>query len=657
MSIGPQITKEEKEDKIILPYKLYKLQEKYAEEITNIVSDGGVLLMEAGTGFGKTIANLYGSLLAKENGIRDYIIYLSKTHQQNRQIIKELRKLNSVNADMSYYAVQLASRSQLCHVKDVRDAPFNSIAIELCQKHRKDRRKTRSYEDCISTLKKAKTGGFKVPIPLIADLSDLRKLSDKYGGCAYLTARDLIPSMDIIVGHYYYFLSESIREAAGLPDENVTLILDEGHNLEDVCCNLMSRRIDSNVVIRAIEELDYIKNTKLDNFIQKFLLFIRSLDSYLEKGDVLPLSIARFTKDIESFSIDKEAIKVFQFEYSLLREDLLKVLKRKYKREVVNTNIDRISAFLEVIYFSPTDYGIVLERRKLSTRTILQVRIECLNPALLFLRAKKLANSVIICSGTLSPLELTAELLGVKNEAKFKAWGSVINPTNVRLFVIPKSPSTRVLSTSYHTRKNLSLFDDYRESILRITKQIPGGTLVFFPSYSLLEQVNLPSRFKDLKIFSEVRNSRENELVIEDYKSQIDISGQAVLAGVFGGKLSEGADFPGKYTRAIIVCGIPYAPVKDPLVTLKKAFYDSIRQGLGTDWYRAEAFRKVSQGLGRGWRGRDDYAMGFLLDNRFTSPQALKMLPMWLKNRTSVAKDWLSIDDSIELFFNKHDTK
>ena len=71
------------------PVSFYTLQKRYIQEVSETIANNGILLIEAGTGFGKTLANLYGSLNTLFPDKRPQIIYLSKTHKQNEQVINE----------------------------------------------------------------------------------------------------------------------------------------------------------------------------------------------------------------------------------------------------------------------------------------------------------------------------------------------------------------------------------------------------------------------------------------------------------------------------------------------------------------------------------------------------------------------------------------
>lgn len=74
----------------------------------------------------------------------------------------------------------------------------------------------------------------------------------------------------------------------------------------------------------------------------------------------------------------------------------------------------------------------------------------------------------------------------------------------------------------------------------------------------------------------------------------------ALLLAVMRGRSSEGVDFLDDCARAVVVVGIPYPPLYETTVRLKRAFNQdhAALLGSGDDWYAAEAFRAVNQAIG-----------------------------------------------------------
>lgn len=53
------------------------------------------------------------------------------------------------------------------------------------------------------------------------------------------------------------------------------------------------------------------------------------------------------------------------------------------------------------------------------------------------------------------------------------------------------------------------------------------------------------------------------------------------MAGVCRGKLSEGIDFSDDAARCVIVIGIPYPPLSDPRIIMKKHYLDTNKRTAG----------------------------------------------------------------------------
>lgn len=73
-----------------------------------------------------------------------------------------------------------------------------------------------------------------------------------------------------------------------------------------------------------------------------------------------------------------------------------------------------------------------------------------------------------------------------------------------------------------------------------------------------------------------------------------------MLLAVIRGRSSEGVDFLDDCARSVVVVGIPYPPLYETSVRLKRVFNHDHEAllGSGDDWYAAEAFRAVNQAIG-----------------------------------------------------------
>eukprot|EP00004_Rigifila_ramosa_P014531 TRINITY_DN3311_c0_g1_i2.p1 TRINITY_DN3311_c0_g1~~TRINITY_DN3311_c0_g1_i2.p1 ORF type:complete len:416 (-),score=70.62 TRINITY_DN3311_c0_g1_i2:39-1286(-) len=132
----------------------------------------------------------------------------------------------------------------------------------------------------------------------------------------------------------------------------------------------------------------------------------------------------------------------------------------------------------------------------------------------------------------------------------------------------------------------------------------------------------------------EPRESSKLQETMEEYYSLLKDRSRngAVFFAVCRGKVSEGLDFANENGRAVVVTGLPYPPVADPKVKLKRLVLDETHTGLsGSEWYAQQAMRAVNQAVGRVIRHRKDYGAIILCDERFAQPNTVAQLSLWLR--------------------------
>lgn len=182
-------------------------------------------------------------------------------------------------------------------------------------------------------------------------------------------------------------------------------------------------------------------------------------------------------------------------------------------------------------------------------------------------------------------------------------------------------------------------------TILKFSKVVPEGLLVFFVAYSVMDNcIQFWERNgiynaidKEKTIFIEPRNKTELKKAMTDYYTKIneENSNGAIFMAVLRAKVSEGLDFADMYGRAVIITGLPFGPIKDPKIILKKKYLNDNRTTenrmlSGQEWYTLDAVRAVNQAIGRVIRHKDDYGAILLCDVRFMCNQ--KNISSWIKN-------------------------
>ena len=291
----------------------------------------------------------------------------------------------------------------------------------------------------------------------------------------------------------------------------------------------------------------------------------------------------------------------------------------------------------------------------------------CMNPAVAFEEIAKQTHSIILASGTLSPLDSFATELGVEFKIRLEA-KHVIN-TKKQLWVGALGHGGKrgtSLKANYANTKTDQYKDALGDVFLRSIGKIPGGVLVFFPSYGLM--ANVIQRWEDTgdidrietfkKCFQEPKGGGKEQLekILTEYRQKAATTG-AILFAVFRGKISEGVDFSDHNARAVFIVGIPYPAWKDLKVVQKREYQDKRMKSkestiTGSQWYSQQAFRALNQALGRCIRHRHDYGAIFLLDSRYcNAPNVINQLSKWVRPSVETYKSNTRAMHDVEQFF------
>lgn len=615
------------------------------------------------------------------------IIYSSRTHSQLSQAVQELKRTNYAHVKMAI----IGSRDQLCTHPDVSKEENTSVKISMCQAlvkgracylHRNIERKKDDHAFTDAG---------------VMDIEDLIKVSEKLKVCPYFMSRELKQSADIIFMPYNYLLDPRTRRQQDVDIANSIVILDEGHNVEKICEESASYSLTSTEVAMCITEITevmkiFAENPVMDfgdpdsdkkkDFTENELIMMKEMLLNLEKViDDIPLTQkdkteAPFPGEYIFDLLGKATIttETYPLYYSLV-EQIVQYLNAL--RDSTDGPFQRTGASLEklanffrtVFYFERKTYEehvgsvrecykvfVTLEKPKPTFRKNSWlsatnndtkpggkvVNFWCFNPGY---GMKGLLNlgvhSIIVTSGTLSPLPPLISELGIPINITLEN-KHVITKEQVFVSVIRSGPDNEPLISTFKNRGNDAYLTSLGRTIANFARIIPEGLLVFFPSYTVLnqckehwEQSGIWNQiFSQKEIFVEPQGKRQLKEVMDNYYSRIYQPGSkgACFLAVCRGKVSEGLDFADQNGRAVILTGLPYPPFYDPRVVMKREYLDKNKKKVtGHNWYQLEATRAVNQAVGRVIRHRNDYGAVLFCDSRFADPQVKQQMSAWLR--------------------------
>ena len=583
----------------LFPYKPYNQQLEFMNDIKNIVGNKGILIAEACNGFGKTVSAL-ASLLP----IGHKIIYVTRTHEQVRQVLLEVERINQ-NSESTFSAVNLASRQHLCLNEKCRSLSALD-ASEACR--------------LLNEAKKCpfkKESGLSSFIPSVLSIQKLRSQGRVRRVCPYFLARRAAENCTLIVAPYQYVFNEKIRSSIKLELNDKFLVFDEAHNADQISQDVLSDTLSERSLDIARKELERVESSNI---------FIDDLEVYLKRkvsGNIVTESGFKLHEELKNVLKVK---KLTSFTDSL--SDVVDKI-RNYKVQQEDYPVcylNGILKFLSLVESSPSNSYVAVFKRTFYGFN--RVDYKCLDPSLAIKPVIEEAYGSLIMSGTLSPIQFFTEILELE-KAQTRTYTAIANPENVHT-IIDTSVTTRF------SERNERMIQRYGDQISQLIVKIPNGVLIFFPQRKfMMDCLKVWRRrgiiigseayltFKGKNVFVEGAKADENRRVVEEYKKSTKSQKGAVLCGVFRGRNAEGSNFPYEEARGIFLIGVPYANYSDPVMRAQIQYLNEKKSRMGEKWYIMDAFRAANQAMGRGIRHRDDWCNFILMDKRYQRHQNL----------------------------------
>ena len=119
---------------------------------------------------------------------------------------------------------------------------------------------------------------------------------------------------------------------------------------------------------------------------------------------------------------------------------------------------------------------------------VINLHFWCLNPAVCFDELKDICRSIVLTSGTLSPIVTFASELDVKFPITLEA-DHVIDRKQVWVGTLSHGPTGHNLNATYRNTETLTFQDEIGKLVESMCRNIPHGILVFLPSYKMLDNM------------------------------------------------------------------------------------------------------------------------------------------------------------------------
>lgn len=173
------------------------------------------------------------------------------------------------------------------------------------------------------------------------------------------------------------------------------------------------------------------------------------------------------------------------------------------------------------------------------------IQLACLDASLAIAPVFKRFGSVVITSGTLSPIDLYPKLLQFEPCISASFNMSTFRPC-IRPLVITRGSDQLPVSTKFNDRGDMGVVRNYGTMMVELCSTIPDGVVAFFTSYSYMESIIsewdgmgiMRQLTKSKLVFIETKDVVETTLALDNFRRACDSGRGAVFLSVARGKVS-----------------------------------------------------------------------------------------------------------------------
>jgi DNA excision repair protein ERCC-2 len=680
----------------------YDNQREAMDEIRDALDEETDVLFEGACGTGKTLAALAPALdHARETN--KTVVITTNVHQQMRQFVREAREIHDGEP---IRAVVFKGKGSMCHI----DVDYEECQVlrdntrELVDAER-DRRELAERQEAL--LEEAQEGDGEAAEARQAVMDELDAVEDEledlregnvceryyenltedndefyewlYGGvrtpediydyahernrCGYELLKEGIEGVDLAVCNYHHLLDPGIRTQffrwLGRDPEDVVVVFDEAHNVEDAARDHASKALTENTLDSALAELEDVDDDRAgaaENVVSAFrdALVETYEDSFGFGGSGPPRAKSEVGPNWEDVPVANDD----------RRDDLTLAFLQAYTGPGIEPDVDdalALGEYLDEEYDEAYRNGETTTRRECHTLQAAEFVEAYVNESgelgqyptaavrrdegteEVYGRAElytciprevttELFDSVhasVLMSATLRPFDVVSDVLGLEDPVTM-AYGLQFPEENRRTFAVDTEP---LFASS---RSDDDVQQEVAGALRDAVEFTPGNCLFFFPSYSEAE------RYHELLADADAtRYLDESGEAAEDLRQEFTADRNGALFTSLWGTLSEGVSFDADDARTVAVVGVPY-PHLDARAEAVQDAYDrafgdredertsgrSARNDEDAGWrYAVEipTVRKTRQAIGRVLRSPEDFGVRMLVDRRYTKRSRQEM--------------------------------
>jgi ATP-dependent DNA helicase DinG len=587
-------------------------QLQMAAAVADVFSDGGVLLAEAGTGTGKTLAYLVPAILSRQR----VLVSTGTKNLQEQIFFKDLPILRDT-LGIPFTAAYMKGRGNyLClhRFEALKGSPAirsreDAIAIECIDEWSRE----------TETGDRAEMDDLPEDLPFWPDIAATSENCigadcPRFNDCFVTKMRQRAAESDVvIVNHHLLCADASVRQSAFgevIPSCRYAIV-DEAHQLEDVATQYFGRMVsnyrfddyardvDRAISTRQIPDPDAADALRddVDNVRDAARLFFGTLQMLRfdvktpeSRMRVRPAQLERAAADAAALVRSLEAVEATITLTKDVSEDVLALGRRAAELRDDVTFLTRADDPGHVYYLDIRGRGVFLRASPIDVSDVIR---EMLLDRML---ATVLTSATLTVDGR---FDYVRGRLGVRRAHEARLASEFDYTRQAILYLPKKMPDPR--SPQFASAAGREVID-----ILRRTR---GRAFVLFTSYANLRQVHqLASAEIPYPIL--VQGSAPRSALLRDFRS----TPNAVLFAT--SSFWQGVDVVGESLSCVIIDKLPFASPGDPITSARIEAIANDGGNAFAEYQIPLAILALQQGLGRLIRHRQDRGVLAILDPR-----------------------------------------
>ncbi|PCJ58853.1 MAG: helicase [Planctomycetota bacterium] len=626
-------------------YEFRPEQLEMANEVFDAMLDKEHLVVEAGTGIGKSFGYLIPAILSIDKTNDPIVISTNTINLQEQLINKDLPFIRRFLGIPFIYKLG-KGRNNFISIRRMQ------IALEKHTTLFEDAEQFHELSEIYQWSKVTKDGSKSslVTRPSPAVWSEVQSDKDNclgkrcpfYSKCFYFQSRLALQKANIIVvNHALLFTDLQLKPMnKGILPKYQKLVIDEAHKVEPVASEhfgiTVSRRgfqILFSKILNPSKNKGFFANHEFRHAIEDLMI---KMPEFLDEfyGDIFTYfnSQTKFNEKIlrirESGFVDTTALTHLRDLYDKLKEALA-ICQDDNEEVQINSFMESIvtlSQSLTFILFREGNeeyvYWIQLSGKSNHNITLNAAPIDIANQLnnLLFknVNSVTLTSATLIINNTKNGFDYFNKRVGLQESRTLQAGSPFDYQKNVSIHIPLRidAPNT----------------DNYDSQMIECVRYYvhatQGGAFILFTSYSALQKAFLALQHEFKKAGYQIQcqgNNQSRSQMLDDFKE----SNNSVLFGT--DSFWEGVDVQGEKLRNVIITKLPFSVPTHPVNQAKYELIENQGKNSFKELSLPQAVLKFKQGFGRLIRSKEDKGIVCILDtriiNKFYGMQFLSAIP------------------------------